>query len=596
MKKIITIYLLVCILPTITIAQWSNNPNHNTVIVDTIGSQILPHLETNNNGETYISWFPEFGDGNFDLYLQKLSKNGVKLWGSSGLQISNHLSGTMVTDYDLKLDNEENVILVTQDMRTGTSNVFAYKISPTGDFLWGNDGIQLSNTANFDTSPKIAVANNNDIVFVWPDVILDTTYNIPLYIKRVSSEGTILWETILADTLYDFFHPQIMAWDDGGFLVSWVTSSNLPDPILGRNNWMHVFVQKLSSEGEALWETKIQVDSGQLIPNDATYIIPYLANDGNGGAYIMWQSFSPFYQGNNSPTTYVNKIDNNGNLWKPNGYNVSSLLGNSHSDAKMEYLEDVEKFMVIWQETHYDAVNLVNCQGIYGQLFSSDGNQLWADTGLVLIPLNCTMDTTYGNINIDESTNNNVVVTYLKDYNSTNGVKTGPTTHIYALTIDLVGDMVWSPPIVPISTTSSKKTRPVISNLVDDQWVVAWEDNIENSGDPDDYGIYAQNISVDGKLGPLSVPTISNTKNINVIISPNPVTDIVNIDYTLTSKGVVHFELYNIDGQLLFQNREGENSAGTHSKQLNVSGLNSGIYLIKLQVNNLVTYSKLIKK
>lgn len=591
MKKKLFIYVLFCFPPFVAMAQWSNNPNQNLMIADTTGSQILPIVVSNSLGETYISWFSEFGDNNYDVYLQKLDKNGVKFWDGAGLQISIHETDTWVTTYDMKLDNDENVILVNQDKRTGISNVFAYKISPTGEFLWGNDGIQLSNTPGFDPAPKVVVADNNDLVFMWTEESPDSTLNTLLFVSRVSANGTKIWETSLADTLYDFMLPQILATTNDDFIVSWMTKSNLADTAIGQINWMHVFAQKIDAYGQPVWGNNIQIDSGLIMPFESLYTTPYLENDENGGAYVLWQSYTPVHHGG-IPTTYLNRLYDDGSLWKPNGYNVSQLVENNHTEAQMIYLQDVDKVMVCWKEYHYDGTD---CWGVQGQLFDSDGNQLWTDTGKVFVPLLCAVDTAYNGIRFEESTNNNALLIYQKDYLHIVGADTSFKTEIYAMSIDIEGEMIWSPPVVALSLSSSNKYQSALSNLGDDQWVLAWNDNLLNPDQLFDYGIYAQNISIDGVIGPLSILEKPTKHTSDVIISPNPAVNYTNIEYSIEEPGIVEISLLNLNGHEITQHIYGRKAVGTYNMQLNTSNLGSGMYIIKLRRGNSSTYKKFIK-
>jgi len=574
-------------------AQWSNNPGQNTIIADTIGDQVISHVVRNSVGETYISWFSDLGDLNFDVYLQKLNTNGTKAWDNEGLLISNHITNTWVTDYDMILDNDENVIIVTQDHRTGNSNVFAYKISPNGEFLWGNDGVQLSNTTGFDPAPKVVVANNNDALFMWADEPVDTTQYSNIYITRVAPDGSLIWDATYYDTL-DMMLPQMIKADTEGYYFSWVTKSNAPDTIPGQANWMHIFAQRISENGFPLWGNGIQVDSGNMMAFLSLYTTPYLTSDGNEGAYVMWQSFYPLDMGG-MPTTYVNRIYPDGTIWKPNGYSVSSFSENYHAEAQMEYLENINKLAVCWLEYHYDGINLIDCWGVRGQIFDTSGNYLWPDTGKVFVPLNCTMDTSYSSIKVSESTNNNIFLSYSKDYFSIESADTSFVTHINAMSFDANGEIIWEPPITQISTTSSNKYQVALSNLTDDQWVLAWNDNISNPDQLFDYGIYAQNISVVGIIGPATIHQ-NESNNIITKIWPNPAVSNLNITYALDKPSTIEIEVFNISGKVIISIAEDEELPNTHTKQIDISHLNPGMYIVKLQAKSTTTYSKIIKQ
>lgn len=491
-----------------------------------------------------------------------------------------------VTEYDMTLDNEENVILANQDIRTGGSNVFAYKISPNGDFLWGADGIQLSNTIGFDPAPKAVIADNNDVVFMWAEESPDTTVNSTVFVKRVSSDGTILWETNLSDTIYDFMLPQILHTDNDEFIVSWVTKSNLPDPIPGQPNWLKVFAQKLDAEGDKVWENNVRIDSGQLMTYLSLYTTPYLTSDGAGGAYVMWQSFYSKNPDVGNPTTYVNRFYEDGSLWNPNGKSVSQLLENDHTEASMAYLNEIDELMLSWREYHYDATNLIDCWGVYGQMLDADGSYLWDENGLEIVPLNCTEDTSYAGIHVSKSINNNAVLTYSKNYFNIVGADSNLRASIYAVALNSDGEFEWTTPTVALSLTNSNKYKCVVSNLVDNQWVLVWNDNIKNPEDNTSFGIYAQNLSVYGEIGPLAVNELTSDTDYGIVLSPNPAHDKLSVickDGT-TVKGIV---IYSLSGQKIWKGI-------AQNGDVDVSGLPSGVYMVEVETEETKLRKKLI--
>lgn len=583
------VFLLICFVPLFAFTQWSDDPNQNTKIADTIGSQVVPIVVTNSMGETYVSWYSEFDNLNYDVYLQKLDKNGIPLWDEGGLLISDHETMTWVTRYDMVLDNEENVILVNQDNRTGTSNVFAYKISPNGDFLWGANGLQLSNTTGFDPAPQVTVANNNDLIFLWGEEPIDTTINSSLFVTRYSSDGNKRWETTLSDTL-DFMLPQMQYTNDDDVIVSWITKPHKIDTIPGEENWMHVFAQKLNSTGAPVWANNVQIDSLDLMSFESLYTTPYLTSDGDGGAYVMWQSFFIVEYGGR-PTTYVNRLFSNGAIWTPGGYSVSQLTGNNHAEAQMQFIEEVEKLMVCWIEYHYDGANQIDCWGVYGQMFSSYGEFLWEDNGHEIIPLICSMDTTYSGLLLGQSLNNDAVLIYNKDYFYIEGTDTSLVTHVYGLSLDTDGNFVWSPPIVPLSLTSSNKYQSALGNLIDDQWVVAWNDNISDPNNYFDYGIYAQNVSVDGEIGPLDVPLFVNDNSFAIF--PNPTNNKINIVRKTKFEGNMTIEIYDINGRLI-KVKTVDTKHGLYKTQLDVSSLVRGTYILTVKNNKACDHSKIV--
>lgn len=76
-----------------------------------------------------------------------------------------------------------------------------------------------------------------------------------------------------------------------------------------------------------------------------------------------------------------------------------------------------------------------------------------------------------------------------------------------------------------------------------------------------------------------------NQNNLAVLLYPNPANDILNIDTTLELKSI---EIYNIQGQKVLESNQ---------KQINVSNLTSGIYMVKVQdAENKIATKKLTIK
>lgn len=591
MKKNLLLTMLF-VMPFFVWAQWSNNPYQNTMINDSTGSQAVPMTVTNSSGETYISWYSATEGNRYDVFLQKLNENGIKLWDEGGLLISNHETISWVSSYDLQLDNDENVVLVTQDIRTGNSNVFAYKISPDGNFLWGNDGVQLSNTTGGDYSPKMAIANNNDVVFMWADEPADTLLNSKVFLKGVSSEGNILWESQIADTAYDFMLPQILHSENDDFIVSWMSKTNLPDTIIGEEHYMHAFAQKFDNEGNAVWSWNVPIDSGNIMLYMSLYSTPYLENDGDGGAYVLWQSFTPSGTGG-VPTNYLNRIYNDGHIWRPNGYNVSQLYGNQHDDARMIYMENLDQIMVCWQEYEYEGID---CWGVYGQMFDATGQYIWDANGKEIIPLLCSVDTAYSGVLLSETVNNNAIVTYQKEYLNIVENDTALVTSLYSTSIDEDGEKIWDSEIVPLSLSASYKLHTVVSNIVNNQLVFVWEDNISNPHNNFNTGIYAQNLSSEGEIGPLGIFDKPSNDNSGLIIYPNPSEDFVHLNYETEVSGILNINLLDVNGRIIKRLSGEALNAGNQSKYIDISDFESGIYFIQLQTNKTTVCGKLIKK
>jgi hypothetical protein len=75
---------------------------------------------------------------------------------------------------------------------------------------------------------------------------------------------------------------------------------------------------------------------------------------------------------------------------------------------------------------------------------------------------------------------------------------------------------------------------------------------------------------------------------------PNPATDNVQVNFTLTAETVVTINLYDVAGKLVATESKGNQSAGRHFAHINTSDLAKGFYTVKVQTAVGQSTSKLI--
>ncbi|MBN8786875.1 MAG: T9SS type A sorting domain-containing protein, partial [Terrimonas sp.] len=81
-------------------------------------------------------------------------------------------------------------------------------------------------------------------------------------------------------------------------------------------------------------------------------------------------------------------------------------------------------------------------------------------------------------------------------------------------------------------------------------------------------------------------------KNFDVIVAPNPVTTNMNLQINGNVKGKTNILIYNLGGALHKQ-QEFTKDNGVITKQIDMSGLPSGIYLVKVMVDG--RYKKIVR-
>ncbi|MBI9037070.1 MAG: T9SS type A sorting domain-containing protein [Bacteroidales bacterium] len=589
MKTIILQILMIAFSPILVFGQWVNNPTLNSPICVTQDWSVLPRIVTDEDGNSYISWFSGDENLNFNVYMQRLDAYGNNLWENNGLLISDNQTDTWVCDYDLVLDNENAAVLVTQDRRTGASNAFAYRMSSTGEFLWGDNGIQLTNTPEADYTPKAIVTDNNDFIFMWNIVPEDTT-NTPVKVgmQKVSAAGSFLWGdgVVVSDTMH-YYACKGELTSENDLMASWLVCPVVDTIHPGTEIYFHVLAQKFDMDGNAQWENPIQVDTGKLLLYLAIYTNPKMICDDNGGAFILWESFF----GDNA-TLLLQHIDKDGNLLWPGPLNISTLMEDIHGVSQICKMEENQEIYVFWQEFRLEGST--DCFGIYGQKISYAGERLWGDEAKAIIPLNCAMDTTIFPTKVKKTTANDVIVFFEKEYLEVVGPDTLIDTELYATRIGSDGQFLWDEEIINVSTADGEKSYYMgVSDCVNDQLIAVWSDD-RNSFNEMETDIYAQNIHVDGSIGPQGIFEVNESSK-NVINNfPNPFSNNTTISISIIENCDIKLSLYDYNGKFIKEIFNKYLLIGNHKIPFNESDLNQGVYILKCESKENFVFHKMV--
>jgi len=473
-KKIFSVLILLTIFCCLQ-GIWSTDPTINTQVCVLAGSQAIPKMANGISGDVYVGWFSN-ETGNYDVRLQRFNYQGESLWQENGILISDYPSMTWLTDWDLTVDLEGYCVLTFQDIRdSGNNNVVAYRISPEGELVWGEAGLQLSDSNAFDVSPKVAITSGNNAVVAWQadEVVV---------IQKISPAGTLLWGengiTLSCDNTYSW--PQLLAVEDDNVILKLFEDSGVP--------WApdrYVYAQKFDPDGNPVW-------ADYAVISDASGISAWtqklaMAYDGVGGFYIAW------YDDRNMDMisqSYVQHISSDGEvLFVDDGVEVA--LGNSRQRfyPHLAFIPSAAEIFCYWSETDIDQNN----RGIYGQRFDAEGNRQWSDNGKPIINL------TDRDI-ILEGTRacENAVLVVCED------TEVALNNMVKAMLLDEDGEFIWPQEYVMMSQVESEKLHFDVGRYNNGQWVVTWEDRRSDDGD-----IYAQNVRLSGEIGGVNPPPVN---------------------------------------------------------------------------------------
>jgi len=322
------------------------------------GNQNSAQIIGDGAGGLIVVW-QDYRKENADIYAQRLSPRGEILWGNEGIPVSKASAGQFAPE--IISDGAGGAIVAWYDYRSGTGeDIYAQRINYKGEPLWQIDGISICAAPGTQWYPKIANDGAGGAILVWTDGRLGSADN-NLYCQRISADGKILWEKdgiSICSAPQNQERPEILG-VEGGAVIAWNDS---------RSGNLDIYVQKINLEGAPLWEK----DGVALATAPYSQENPKLASDGLGGATVVWSD-----NREEESAIYFQKITKEGRKsWIEGG------ILTARSSAKQENPAIVklgnEGWVIFWED--YRKGN----SAIYAQKINRDGTSLWQEGGLPL--------------------------------------------------------------------------------------------------------------------------------------------------------------------------------------------------------------------
>lgn len=448
------------------LAQWPTTPGTNLPVGDAAGEQVVPKLAATADGGCYLAWF-DSRSGGYAVYLQRLDAAGNEQWPHGGLLVSGNPQSTSLVDWDLIASGDDCVLTFTDTRAGGDLDVYAYRIDATGAFLWGANGVALSNNGDYEPNPRVVEASDGDFVFVWPN-----TGTATLQMQRLDPAGNPRFPTngiaIPGDAgAVPAFARIAAGGSNGEVIVSWVRT-------LSFSGNKHVHAQKFDSAGNALWNggTRLAVFDQASVPIAHE---PRLVADGSGGAWCAWH----YAQGQQYFIRTQHLLANGTEGFVHNGVDVSASA-NSRFDPAI-VADGGNGLFVSWNERNVAQTSW----GIFAQRLDATGAPQWGATGVTLMPINTVVK--FAPVAAPQG----------------DGLATAVLVESLGLLQKAVvlfgvagdGSLRWSP-ATSASTFASDKLRLALATSPGGRSLLAWTDQRSGAAD-----VYAQAVELGGAVG-----------------------------------------------------------------------------------------------
>jgi hypothetical protein len=268
-------------------------------VCTTTAHQFTPTLAPGGAGGAIITWWDLRGSS-ADIYALRLSASGSALWPSDGLAIC---AATGSQQYPVVVaDGLGGAVLVWEDQRSGSLDVYAQRVSANGAAQWTTDGVALCTAAGNQGSLAAVSDGAGGAIVAWSDYRLVPSVYCDLYARRVNGAGTPLWAAdglALCTAPWDQAYHTVVSDGLGGAIFAWFDQRM---DVLTSD----IYAQHVDAAGVAQWN-----GDGLALSTAAGYqITPTLVSDGAGGAIAAWHDRRTGYYDD----IYAQKVDRWGYL------------------------------------------------------------------------------------------------------------------------------------------------------------------------------------------------------------------------------------------------------------------------------------------
>lgn len=433
-----------------SLAQWTDDTEENTPVSQVAGEKYVTHIAATPGGKYFISWYG--GTDNLNMNLALLDSAGYAEW-ENPLVVSSHTQNTWVADYTLEVDSEGNAILAFSDVRNGNADLVVYKISQSGNQLFGTDGVQLTETAGDEFFPTFCVTDSDEIVLSWQRENDENA--VEMVLQRIDSEGVKLWGSegiVFTDPVEDFNTPlPIHTTNDEAIVLYYRQTGPFFSPI--RTLW----AQRFDVDGNEVWDNPTQLCGETFISG---FVFPQAISDGNGGLVTSWQDDRDENQLGN---VAVQHLLEDGSLQFPvDGIELTNPGTMGHYSPQTAGMDDEGNIAVYWRTTSSSQGQ----SGLKAQRVSPDGSLQWGNSGIEILPIGSHVQL----VSDAELHGDSSWVCYAINPGGDQSLN-----EIYLHGLDAEGEIILG--TQAIATANNQKSDIELSSILEGRVVAAWVNN-----------------------------------------------------------------------------------------------------------------------
>ena len=255
-------------------------------------------------------------------------------------------------------DGTGGAIMVWQDTRNSSTDIYAQRISATGTLLWNADGVPLCTAAFNQLNPKIVTDGAGGAVIAWiDDRNGGGAGNYDIYAQRINSTGVVQWaaDGVPVCAATGIQNNQQLLADNSGAMIVWSDGR-------GGSANADIYAQRLNQIGTALWTLMVYL----YVTASSLQNMPQIISDGGAGsAIVTWEDWRNFSQSD----IYAQKISNGFTNWTFNGVVICSESNLQHQYNTKMVADGSGGAIICWE----DKRNFGSNTDLYAQRENKSG-------------------------------------------------------------------------------------------------------------------------------------------------------------------------------------------------------------------------------
>jgi len=345
------------------------------------GSRERPSIAPDGAGGAVIAW-QDGRNGSDDIYVQRVSANGVPLWTADGVALCTS-SGNQQRPV-LVQDGSGGAAVAWHDYRGSDADIYARRVASDSTPQGTAGGIALCDAAGNQTDPVIASDGRGGAIVVWTDW-RSLTYT-DIYARRFSATGAAEWTDDGVPVCTAFEHqgtPSLVSDAAGGAIVAWRDA----------RSGYQIYAQRVSAPGAVQWASDgVVIGTGTGFRSN-----PVVAQDAAGGAIVTWYDL----RGGGSDI-YAQRVSSAGtSQWTSGG--LALCVGTGNQAYPSMVADGAGGAIVGWYDERSGA------QDIHAQRVSSGGTLLW---DAAAVPVCTALGAQYGQVLVSDEAGGAILAWY----------------------------------------------------------------------------------------------------------------------------------------------------------------------------------------